>query len=297
MFLEEVLPVCPGYNSDVAEGYSVDIHETANGYEYVSQRHPYVRLTVSLRFNNRPQSDLQNALRDLFHRAGGSVDGFRFQNYLDYSTNNYTGTPTYNDQACTNVSAGVYQIMRWYGNYGQAGASRRRIRKPRSDSVLVGIRNDDSNGTEPAQVMQGFTVDYTTGLIAFDSNVTQSITSISQAPQAVVGFGSSPNFSVNDSVHFSGVSGMTEINGMRGTVQSVGANDITVDIDSSAFTAYSSGGDVNTRPQDDEEVTAGCLFDIPVRFRQPEDVLQYINRNSDGYLLSNSIDLIEIINL
>lgn len=292
-FLEEVLPVTPGFQSDNEEGYSLDIQETSNGYEYLAQRHPLVRFSCSLVMNNRSQSAMQETLRDLFHRASGGLDGFRFFNWIDYSTNDYDATPTYNDQLCELVSAGVYQIIRWYGIEGAAGAARRRIRKPKAASVLVGIRDDSQN---PVLVLQGYTVSYTTGEITFDANNSKAITDITLAAQAVVTVGSSHGYVADDSVHFSSVVGMTEINGLRGTVQSVGATTITVDIDSTLFTAYTSGGNVNTRPQANESVTAGCTFDIPVRFASPSDVMRLVGKNGAGFVLSSTIDLVEILN-
>lgn len=292
-FLEELLPVVPGFQTDNEESYSLDIQVTSNGFEHVAQRHPYVRFEASLVINNRNQQVMQELLRDLFHRTSGGVDGFRLYNYLDFSTNNYKETPAFNDQLCVLESAGVYQIVRWYGAQGAAGAARRRIRKPKASTALVGIRDTADN---EVLIQQGYTVDYTTGLVTFAANKTQVITSISAAAQAVVGFGTAPNFSANDSVQFSVVAGMTQINGLRGTVVSVGANDITVDINSSAFSAYTSGGAVNTRPQTGEEVLAGCTFDLPVRFARPHDVMRYIAKNDSGFILSSSIDLVEILN-
>lgn len=45
-----------------------------------------------------------------------------------------------------------------------------------------------------------------------------------------------------DTLTFSGVAGMTEINSATGTVASVGAATVTTDINSTAYTAYTSGG-------------------------------------------------------
>ena len=45
-----------------------------------------------------------------------------------------------------------------------------------------------------------------------------------------------------DVVTFAGVVGMTQINGLSAAIKSIDANTFDVDIDSSAFTAYTSGG-------------------------------------------------------
>lgn len=67
------------------------------------------------------------------------------------------------------------------------------------------------------------------------------ITNITQALNAVV---TSPNhgLSTGDSITFNGVIGMTQINGLTGTVTYLTSNTFSVNIDSSAFTAYSSKG-------------------------------------------------------
>lgn len=70
---------------------------------------------------------------------------------------------------------------------------------------------------------------------------TYAITGISKATSAVVTIGTH-TIPVGQRVHFSGVLGMTQINGLSGTVTAVGASTITVDIDSSAYGTWSAGG-------------------------------------------------------
>lgn len=70
----------------------------------------------------------------------------------------------------------------------------------------------------------------------------QSISAITMASQAVVSVSSTAPFTVGKSVIISGVSGMVEINGMIGIVMQVGIGAITLNINSSGFTAYSSAG-------------------------------------------------------
>lgn len=70
------------------------------------------------------------------------------------------------------------------------------------------------------------------------------VTNITQAASAVVTVASSA-FQVGDRVIFANVVGMTEINDLIGTVTVAGLTSITVDIDSTNFTAYSSGGSVS----------------------------------------------------
>jgi uncharacterized phage protein (TIGR02218 family) len=72
-----------------------------------------------------------------------------------------------------------------------------------------------------------------------------SITAITKAASAVVTVGTH-TFIVGDVVTFSGVVGMTQINGLTGTVTAIAATTITVNIASTSFGTYSSGGTVAT---------------------------------------------------
>lgn len=69
---------------------------------------------------------------------------------------------------------------------------------------------------------------------------TAVITGISAAASAVVT--AANDFSVGDRIAFSGVVGMTEINNLVGTISAASATSFTVNIDSSLFTTYTSGG-------------------------------------------------------
>jgi hypothetical protein len=66
---------------------------------------------------------------------------------------------------------------------------------------------------------------------------------------------------------------MTEINGKRGVITSVNPGvSITVNIDTSGYGTYVSGGTLNLNPQTGESVTAGCYFDLPFRFNSKIEV-------------------------
>ena len=84
---------------------------------------------------------------------------------------------------------------------------------------------------------------------------TGSISGISSATSAVVTFSdtSSTNpFVIGDTLKIAGVSGMTQINGLYGVVQALGgvsgAWTVTLNVNSSTFTAYTSGGTAYVSP-------------------------------------------------
>lgn len=72
-----------------------------------------------------------------------------------------------------------------------------------------------------------------------------AITGITQASQAVM-TAAGHGISAGDQVTLSGVAGMTEVNGNTYDVVSVTTDTLTLDVDSSGFTAYTSGGTVTS---------------------------------------------------
>lgn len=74
----------------------------------------------------------------------------------------------------------------------------------------------------------------------FGSSVSGTITGITNAVEAVIT--SVNTLVVGDVVTFANVSGMTQINGLTGTVLAVSPTTFTVDIDSSLFGVYTAGG-------------------------------------------------------
>jgi len=302
-FLEERLSEQFAFGSSVTQNYSFSIHRSAGGNEYRNLLNPYPKVIADLDFDNKTESWMYANLVDFYNKTNGGYDGFRWRNPSDYSTNGLTGTPTFSDQLLSLSSAGVYQLQKWYGTEGVIDASRRLIKKPVDGSVLISIVDDNGDTVQVGQYQTGspqvarWTVG-STGLITFAANNQKVITNISQAGTAEVTVGTH-TYEVGDSVHFSGVSGMTEINGKRATIQSTTATTITVDINSSAYTAFSSAsplGQVNTRPQTNEIVRGGCEFDLPMRFDGSLPNLTFNTRSGDDNLLSVSVSIIEILN-
>lgn len=90
----------------------------------------------------------------------------------------------------------------------------------------------------------------------------QSITGVTRANPAVVTYSGADNFSNGDSVFIDDVVGMTELNGNEYIVANVNTGANTFELqgtDSSAFTAYSSGGNIEkvfelTTPYTDDDI-------------------------------------------
>ena len=285
-FLEERLPIDVRIGASYGDEYGVEITATRSGAEYRALVNPFPVRHFVVEYTKDTAAFWDTVLA-LYHRAYGMYAGFRVNCKDDNSTNGRTSAPTATDQPLALVSTGVYQLQKEYGAGATPlaiGRPKRILFKPVAGSALVSISDVTIRTAD-------WTLDSTTGRITFSANVSKAITGITQAASAVVTVGSHA-YSVGQSVHFSGVVGMTQINGRRGTITAFSGTTITVDINSTTFTAYASGGTVNTRPQSGESVKGGCYFDIPARFNSRIDV-RHIGAS---HRESGSIDLIELLN-
>lgn len=284
-FLEERLTHSVRYGSSWGDEFSVEIAQTSGGAEYRRLIHPLPKRYFNIAYVMDTDSFGAQVL-DLYQRAYGMYAGFRVRAEDDYKTND--GAVTAFDQELEVISAGAtYQLCKRYGAGTPLSIGRpvRPIYKPVSGTVLVAIDT-------LAQPTAMWSVDATTGIVTFAANKTRSITGVNKSSQAIVTVGTH-TFTTNDTVYISGVAGMTQINDQRYSIVSTGATTITLDVDSTLFTTYTSGGTVNTRPQTGETVYGGCEFDIPCRFNSR---LQ-IEYTSKGARSASDIELVELLTL
>lgn len=285
-FLEERISADILTGASFQDDYSVEIVGDSNSVEYRAMRHPFPvrRFDISYLLERK---EMWAELLNLYHRAHGKYAGFRIRCHDDWKSCSPSGTITAFDQTAGFVSTGVYELRKYYGTDGAAGASGypyRKIKKPVAGTVLFGIagrtiRSDD------------YSVNTTTGLVTASSDHTYAVTAITKAAQAVLTIGIN-TADVGESFCVTGVSGMTQINGLRGMVVARSTYTITLDINSISFSDYISGGSIHTRPQAGEVVTAGFEFDVPVRFNTNIPVGQDFTywRSLDG------IELVELLN-
>ncbi len=286
-FLEERLSDLIRYGSSWQDDFAVNVVSTSGGQEYRSLIRPYPvrKFDISYMLDD---ARLWSELLGTYYRAHGTFAGFRARCFDEWSSNGAKGTPTAFDQPLLLVSAGVYQMVKQYGTDKSAGASGyayRQIKKPVAGTVLVGIGATAIRSAD-------WSIDTTTGRVTFAADVTAAITNITQAAQAVITVGSH-SFVTGQSVQIdSNVNGMTQIRGQRALITSTGATTITVAINSTAYSSYTSGGAVHTRPQPGESVTAGYEFDFAVRFATTLPVGQ----DYPGWRPVEGVSLVEILN-
>lgn len=260
-FLEERLPVTIRLGAQYEDSYFTQVNMTSSGSRYAALKtgKPYRTFDVGY---IKPRTDTALQLASLYHRAYGQLAGFRVKAWDDFTTAN-DGVSAYTATDCTLdlISAGVYQLVKEYGRDKPGisiGRPRRTLFKPVSGKVAFAIAG-------VAYPAAQWAADVTNGRITLAANKSRAITAISKAASAVLDIGAH-TFVVGNSAVVSGVSGMTQINGIRALVTAISGTSITLAINSTAFSTYTSGGTVQTQPVAGESVTGGCEFDIPCAF-------------------------------
>lgn len=122
----------------------------------------------------------------------------------------------------------------------------------------------------------------------------QDITTITQADPAVVTYSGADNYSNGDAVVLTDISGMSELNNQEYRVANVntGANTFELtdqdgnNIDSTAFTAYSSGGSIAKIVEVDTPYLEAELFQID--YAQTADTMYITHPNHAPYKLTRS---------
>ena len=287
-FLEERLSDLIRYGSSWQDEFAVNVVKTSGGNECRSLIHPYPVRSFDISYM-LDDARLWSELIGTYMRAHGTYAGFRARCFDEWSSNGAKGTPTAFDQPLLLVSAGVYQLVKQYGTDkapGASGYAYRQIKKPVSATTLVGIGATAIRSAD-------YAIDTTTGRVTFAADQTKAITGISQAASAVITVGAAHGFVIDQSVQIdASVNGMTQIRSQRALITATGSTTITVAIDSSAYAGYSSGGNVHTRPQTGESVSAGFEFDFPVRF----DTVLPVGQDYPGWRPVEGVRLRELLN-
>lgn len=252
----------PRFPDEISQGSSfgpawrTKINMVNSGYEERLIKWTSQRCEGVVIMENASITEFEEML-DWVYAMQGAGNEFRYKDWGDYRSSSGDTAIAFDDQTIGtgDGSTVAFQLVK---KYTKGLTYTRDIKKPVTGTVVVGISGVESNNN--------FSVNTTTGVVTFD-NLTRTITNITQASQAVVSV--SPNHDdlfVGDTVYISGVSGMTEINGARYTIVDRPGGNIVLDVDTTGFTAYTSGGTVYEGPQSGETVTAGFEFDVPVRF-------------------------------
>lgn len=269
-----------GYSSVLTKAYQTNIIKSNSGREVASSVWSLPLHRYELAYTVKDIGDIETII-NYFNACKGKFHQFRFKDHSDFRSCSISGTPGIDDQALSGTVDGVNTAFQLQKTYTTGSLSlARTITKPVAGTVLISIDSLQTND---------FTVDTTTGIVTFNADKTDSITDITQATQATVT--ATNSLSAGNTVYITGVSGMTEINNTRAKVVSATGADFVIDLDTTGFTAYSTGGTYNTLPQTGEVVAGGFDFDVPVRFDQDELPISF---NSADLLSISQLRIVEV---
>lgn len=225
-----------------------------NGEEYRNQNWDQARAVYAIGEGMKVPSEFSD-VQDFFYAMKGRFNGFRFKDWRDYTVAQARG------RLGSTSTGGDWITYPMYKRYTVGGYNYdRRIKKPVSGAVTV-----YKNGVA-LTINVNFTVDTTTGIVTFLSSNTKNISGISKANPGVITFGSAHSYTTGQRVYLSSINGMTQLNGAFATVTVVDSTHISIGINTSSYSTYTSGGTVQMFPQDSDTLAWSGEFDVPVRF-------------------------------
>jgi uncharacterized protein (TIGR02217 family) len=260
MFLESVrFPTDIGFNKPGGPGFNTDVAILESGFEQRNQYWDQSRGTWNIGYGVR-ELDKVTTVLEFFSAVKGRTHGFRYRDWNDYQSVRRTAHFVRNtisplDQVINinTTTTDRFQLMKTY--YAGFLATRRFIAKPVTGTVSIAIQGVEipSNRWDLLYVPEDKALEghETIGRVTLAANIQKTITALTLGASTIVQTSAAHGLSLNDSVHFSNtVGGTTQIRGRRGKVTAVGdATHITVDINSTGFTAFTSGGAINTQRQ------------------------------------------------
>lgn len=216
------------------------------------------------------------ALVSFFVARRGKARGFRFKDHNDYLAT---------DELLLQTGSKFVQLRRVYSSGGVE------YLRDLFKISNVGFGGVDATMTRNSIAFTAFSLDVDTGLATLTADVTRTVTLITQAANAVIS-SVAHGYLAGDFIYIEAVNGMTQINGQVVEVVSVNANDFTVDLDTTGYSAYTSGGTAAYYVQPSEILRWSGEFHVPSRFDTDEMNLS----QSDSQIRDwQSIPVLEII--
>lgn len=287
------------YGTDGGAEYSTDIVTLNSGFEQRNQNWINGRGQWNLGDRVVVQSEA-DTLNAFFRARKGRAVGFRFKDWLDYQDGGHgilATTSTSNTPANPGTGNGnsVYQM---YKSYLSGGAyDYRQIRKPVAGTIKV-----YRNGTlATAGTANGnYAIDTTTGLITWVNDSVIVVTGITQANPGVVTTFTAHGLTTGQQVMITGIGGMTQVNNILHTVSVIDSTHFSIE-NTSAYTAFTSGGLMQKFPQLSDTLTWTGEFDVPVRFDTDKFLARFDNANitspgvvAGGYYYIARLPIVEI---
>lgn len=247
------------------------------GYEQRLSRWQYPLHAYDVSHGARDQADI-DTIKHFFMNVQGQKTGFRFKDWSDYTVTTAESNMAYS-------FGGIYQLGKDY--VSGPSTLTRAITKP--VDTTYAIYRDAVLQAEGAGAGE-YAIDITTGIATFVPDATGVITGITQANPGVitdVGHGRSNG----ETIELSSIGGMTELNGQTVTVTVLTADTFSIGVDTTTYTAYTSGGVWEIFAQAGEVYTWSGEFDVPVRFGTDQMITVILDKNISSW---GQIPLVEL---
>jgi len=265
-FDEVQFPSDISYGSRGGPQFLTDVVVLDSGHEARNINWALSRARYDVSYGVRSEAQL-TALTQFFYARYGRAYGFRYKDWADYHVT---------QEPLTKTGAPTVQLIKTYTSGPRSYV--RTITKP-----VAGVTMRLNTSPFPS-----FTLDTTTGIATLTAVSSASITAITQANPGVVTTGSSHGFSNGDKIWIKNVSGMTQVNNTLFTIAGVTATEFNLGVNTSAYSAYTSGGTAEKHVQPGDVLDWTGDFDVPVRFdvdHLPASLDDFELGSADGVLL------------
>ena len=144
-FDDVLFPLALGRDATVTPEFATSVTITASGFERRNSLWSDARLRFDVGPGVRSEAEL-GTLIAFFRARRGQARGFRLRDPSDYSSCGMTGAPTPLDQRI-GTGDGLTARFALVKHYGEGTeAQRRRVTRPRADSVTVSIDGVETDG-------------------------------------------------------------------------------------------------------------------------------------------------------
>ena len=243
--------------------YNTDVVEAVSGLESRTAKWPIGRCRYTF-----PAVDFTPAqiagVTAFFRGARGKFTGFRFKDFVDYqctaAASTFVVPGTIDTLSCD--GAPTAQLAKLYVSGTQTDV--RPIRKPIAATVAI------ANGVTPLATPASYTLDSTTGIVAWVASAAASVSAVAVGATTVVTLSSAiASLAAGDRLYLSGLTGADAaslngqswpINSVAGAAYTLAANTTGKTITATGSGIYYPGGKAA------DALTWSGQFDVPVRF-------------------------------
>ncbi len=159
-FIETRFPTDISYGSRGGPGFKTDIIALDSGQEQRISRHAAMRFAYDVAYGIKSKDQLR-AAQKFFITMSGAASGFRFKDWLDFTTaSDGESAPSNVDETLTGTVDGSNKVFQLVKTYTTGAVTKtRNIQKPVSGTTVISIDAVD----QPS----GWTVNTTTGQVTF----------------------------------------------------------------------------------------------------------------------------------